>query len=119
MRVTDISTPDGPPITWQGVHVFSASWIGGAGGAPDSIRWRIDDTRTGPGIDDSVMVRGSLELQRLIQDGSYSLQFTALPYQGGQAGSAYAEDYPVCTGGGAGSSGTDADAGCGAGGGLE
>jgi hypothetical protein len=119
LRIVDIATPEGPPIVREGLHQFSASWSGGNGSAPDSVRWQLDDTRTGPGIDVTIMVRGSLNLIRAIQGGSYSLQVTALPYQGGASGSAYAEDYPVCTEGGAGSSGTDADAGCGGGGGLE
>jgi hypothetical protein len=118
LRVIDITTPEGPPLTRDGYHTFTAVWTGGPGGTPDSVRWQIDDSRTGPGIDVTIMRRGSMELTRLIQAGSYSLQFTALPYKSGQAGSAYAEDYPVCTDNG-GLAGTDADEGCGGGGGIE
>jgi hypothetical protein len=115
LRITDISTPEGPPLTRAGYHTFTAAWTGGPGGTPDSVRWQIDDTRTGPGIDVTIMRRGSLDLTRLIQAGDYSLQISALPYKAGQPGSAYAEDYPVCTGDG-GLSGTDAEGGCGGGG---
>jgi hypothetical protein len=115
LRITDIWTPEGPPLTQAGSHTFTATWTGGPGGTPDSVRWQIDDTRTGPGIDVTVMRRGSMQLTRLIQAGDYSLQFTALPYKGGQAGFAYAEDFPVCTGDG-GQAGTNAEGGCGGGG---
>jgi hypothetical protein len=111
MRVVDITASSGPPITAEGPVTFTAAWVGGAGAPPDSVRWQVDRSTNGPGIDTTAV--SGLDFVYVVEAGSYSLQVFATPFAGNRLRGGYAEDYPVCTGSGGGGEGTQRDEGCG------
>lgn len=119
-RITEITTPAGPPLVTEGHHVFTAAISGAQPGVGTTVLWYVDFSDNGYGWD-QIQSTTTGTYSVFVHGGSYHLRVYGVPYQqfgdSTAFGGGYTADLPVCTGQAlAGGEGIDAPEGCGGGG---